>query len=291
MAIKVKFSQGQTEAKSTALHQWDYGQVLEIECAELPTAVEVHFACPKMDEAIRRPCTVNYGVATVVIPNLCLEQSNAITAWVYEIKGSTGTTTRTITIPIIARTRPSRVDDEEIPQETYDIYSEMLSEINETVDALKSGNIMVAQSAKATSADRATSAENASTAAYAQSANYATSARTAENALKATNDHLGDLIATKYASFKDGFTAYTTGSLLAAGTYQFKVFLNNAYFQTFLTIGGNEGSRAYLGWVNDTGEIVHYMIGVYAASTSLYIESSSGGITTPPIYYRRINTN
>lgn len=194
MAIKVSFSQGQTEAKSNALHQWDYGQMLEIESADLPTIVEVHFACQSMNEAIIHSCTAVDGVATVAIPNRCLEQSNSITAWVYAIFGSTGTTIKTITIPVISRTRPSRSN--EIPQDISDRYTELITEVEEAVNKIADGQVMVASAAKATSADRAAWAENASTAAHAESAtqatnastaSYAKSAGSAETATKATN--------------------------------------------------------------------------------------------------------
>lgn len=289
MAVKVSFSQGQTEAKADALHQWDYGQQLEIEASDLPTAFEVHFACHGMNEAIIHSCTAAGGVATVAIPNRCLEQSNNITAWVYAISGSTGTTIKTITIPVISRTRPSRSN--EIPQEITDRYTELITEVEEAVGKITSGNVMVATAAKATSADRAAWAENASTAAHAESATYATSAGVATSANKASYDNLGDLISAKYASFKDSFTAYTTGSLLLAGTYQFKVLVDGVYLYGFLTITGKETAYAGLGWVLVASEVIHYRIGVQGTSTVLRVENSVGATVTPTIYYRLINTN
>jgi hypothetical protein len=289
MAIKVTFSQGQTEAKASALHQWDYGQQMEIEAPDLPTAFEVHFACQGMNEAIIHSCTAVGGVATVDIPNRCLEQSNSVTAWVYEIYGSTGTTIKTITIPVISRTRPSRSN--EIPQDISDRYTELITEVEDAVGEITNGNVMVARAAKATSSDRALTADSASTAAYAQNANYATSAGTATSASKTSYDHLGDLIATKYASFKDSFTAYTTGALLAAGTYQFKILVAGVYLYGFVTITGKEAAYCDLGWNITDGQVIHYRIGVKANSTVLEVTTSAGATITPTIYYRRINAN
>jgi hypothetical protein len=68
MAIKVHFSAGETTKRTSALYQWDYGQQLEIESADLPTLVEVHFACPDMSEAIVRVCSVNNGIALFPFP-------------------------------------------------------------------------------------------------------------------------------------------------------------------------------------------------------------------------------
>ena len=68
------------------------GQTLEIRYAGLPAVVEVHFACANMDEAIVRSCAALEGVASVEIPDRCVEQTSPITAWVYFIDGTEGHT-------------------------------------------------------------------------------------------------------------------------------------------------------------------------------------------------------
>ena len=178
MAIKAKFTVGATSATTSPLHQWDYGQVLEIEAADLPTEnVEVHFSCSGMSEAVIHNCNFLTGVCTVVIPNECLEQSHPITAWVYEIKGTTGTTTKTINIPIIARTRPA--SSKVIPEEISDKYSELITQVNDAIDSLENGEVLVGKAKTAEKAVNATAAENASSSAHA---NYATEARHADTA-------------------------------------------------------------------------------------------------------------
>lgn len=179
MAIKALFPSGQDAITVTGLYQWDYGQVLEIESFDMGSEiVEVHFACTNMSEAIVRPCTFSNGIGTVTIPDDCLEQSTPITAWIYEIEGTQGKTRKVITLPVIARTRPSIARD--IPTVISNRYTELITEVNEAIDALENGNVTVKQAQNATTADSAKTAGNAST------VNYATSAGTASTANKAT---------------------------------------------------------------------------------------------------------
>lgn len=174
MSIKAVLPVGNSEAVADKLHQWDYGQQLEIESRDLPTLIEVHFACQGMTDAEVRSCNAVDGVATVTIPDRCLEQTSNITAWVYEIKGTTGTTIKTITIPVIARTRPGK--KETVPDIIYDKYTELVTEINEAVDALTDGKVTAAN------AVNATNAANATKAVTAINANHATNAENAETA-------------------------------------------------------------------------------------------------------------
>ncbi len=183
MVIKATFKAGETSIKVNALHQWDYGQRLEIEAEDLPQIFEVHFACKDMTEAVVVSCAANDGVGIVTIPNRCLEQSKPITAWIYEIDGEQGTTTKTISIPIVARVRPSKTD--EIPQGIHDKYTELITLVNDTLGRLESGEVVIGKAQSATNADYATSAGNASTAANATTANtarYATDAESCEAA-------------------------------------------------------------------------------------------------------------
>ena len=176
MAIKATFPAGQDIVSVSGLFQWDYGQSLEIEIADIGSEIaEVHFACSNMSEAIVRPCSFSNGVGTVTIPDQCLEQTTDITAWIYRIVGNSGHTIKTITLPITARTRPSMV--QEIPQEFSDKYTELVTEINEAVENLESGNITVAKAENALTANHAATAGNAnsaSNATYAARANLAT---------------------------------------------------------------------------------------------------------------------
>ena len=159
MAIRVTLSSGITSAKTTSLFQWDYGQQLEIVSDDLPPVVEVHFACKGMSEAVVMPCSITDGSGIVTIPDSCLEQSTDITAWVYSIEGTQGKTLKTITIPIVARIRPGR--SETIPQGFSDQYTELISQINDAIGALRDGTVIVKKAEMADTASKSTSATNA----------------------------------------------------------------------------------------------------------------------------------
>lgn len=184
MAIKVQIPTGTSTATLSGLFQWDYGQELEIECEEIGSELlEVHFACHGMTEAVVRVCAFSNGVGTVEIPDECLEQTSAITAWLYRVDGTQGHTIKTITISINARTRPSKTRD--IPTNFEDKYGQLMEEINEAVNALERGDITVAKARLAERAEHATTAGDASSATYAASAGTASLANRASTALQA----------------------------------------------------------------------------------------------------------
>ncbi len=192
MALKATFTAGSDTTTVKGLYQWDYGQEIEIEATDIGSEiVEVHFACAKMSEAIVRSCTFTNGTGTVTIPDACLEQSSPIKAWIYKIEGTGGHTIKTITLTVTERTRPSVNRD--IPTEVSDKYTELITEVNEAVEALESGDITAAKATEATRASHATSAGNAST------ASYATSAGSATIAVKAVQDGNGKVIADTYS--------------------------------------------------------------------------------------------
>lgn len=275
MAIKAEFLAGQTEKRLSPLYQWDYGQTLEIEAPNLPTIIEVHFACPAMTEAVVHTCSCVNGVAAVAIPDQCLEQEREITAWVYGVEGTSGRTLYRVFIPVIARTRPSR--GESVPIEVSDTYTQLITEVNEAVSKIADGEITVALAAKATSADRATQADNASSAAHATSADRATqadsatmasyapsamsaliaeqankatladSATNADLADKATKDGDGRTISTTYARSASDFAQ---NSSLLDGVYQFKVDIFDTVCYAVLPIISGTTTQASLGFVD-----------------------------------------
>ena len=187
MAIKAAFPEGTTTLVLAPLYQWDYGQELEIEAAGLPSLIEVHFACQGMNEAVVHTCASVDDIATVAIPDGCLEQPNEITAWVYEINGTAGRTIYSIKIPITARTRPAR--SESIPQSVQDTYTQLITAVNGLIDELTDGDIKVSFASRtdwAQTADTAKQAENA------------TNANTAGIATNAVNDMNGNKISDTY---------------------------------------------------------------------------------------------
>ena len=205
MALKATFLAGSDTATVKGLYQWDYGQELEIEATDIGSEiVEIHFASSNMSEAIVRSCAFSDGTGTVTVPDACLEHSSPITAWIYQIRGTQGHTIKTITLPVTARTRPSINRD--IPATISDKYTELLTEINETVDALENGTVTVANAVNAQNAGHAASAGNAGTANFATTAGVAqyassdTSKGTIEERLTAITD----------ASLNDGFIVAQT---------------------------------------------------------------------------------
>ena len=156
MSIQAIFPPGQTEITVNGLHQWDYGRQLEIRSDDLPAMVEIHFACQGMKDAPVRVCNAVSGVATVTIPDLCLEQTTPVTAWIYEVRTTSGKTIKTVTLPISARLRPPAT--ESIPEEFSDKYTEAMAGFNEAVETLKDGSVVVAKAMQATNADEADTA-------------------------------------------------------------------------------------------------------------------------------------
>ncbi len=198
MAIIAKFPDGVSEITVNGLHQWDYGQQLQIESSDLPAMIEVHFAYAKMKEAIVRTCAGLNGVATVTIPDHCLEQSAQITAWVYLIGETSGVTVKTIKLNVIPRTRPAQCED--IPEADYNKYDALVGEINAQINALKTGNVTVNRALNANQAANATMADNA------KKATAADQAAKAEIADFASNDISKGTIEARLSSlgFKQG---------------------------------------------------------------------------------------
>ena len=183
MALKVTIPSGMTGVTVNGPHQWDYGQVLEITAPDIGSdVVEVHFACRSMTEAIVRPCAFTNGVGTVTLPDQCLEQTSPITAWIYRIDGFQGYTAATITMTITARPRPGAAN--EMPMGVADKYTELITEVNHSVNSLKEGDVTVAkalQADKATQANKATTAVSANSADEANTANFANAAGVLES--------------------------------------------------------------------------------------------------------------
>lgn len=176
MAIKVQFPVGESNVTVRGLYQWDYGQVLEIECVEFGSdTLEFHFACPNMSEAIVRTCTFSNYIGTVPIPDECLEQTGSVTAWICRRDSTQRHTIKTIVLPLTARTRPGNMLDD-IPASRADAIGQLIEEFNEAIDALENGNVTVAKADQANTAGHATtagSATNATNATYAITAGSA----------------------------------------------------------------------------------------------------------------------
>lgn len=162
MALIANFPAGVTDITVHGLHQWDYGRTLDIKAPDLPAVVEVHFAHRGMTEAVVRVCSTPNGVASAAIPDICLEQTQPIKAWVYYVGDTSGRTVLTVTLPVIARTRPAPT--ESIPTEIADRYTQLISEVGELVDSMATGDITIQHAVQADTATTANSANSAGTA-------------------------------------------------------------------------------------------------------------------------------
>lgn len=219
--IKALFPQGADQITVNGLHQWDYGQQLQIEATDLSAMIEVHFACIGMKDAIVRPSAVISGKATVAIPDVCLEQSAPITAWIFEIKGSAGTTTKTIILPVISRARPAI--SEEVPEDIGDKYTEAVAEINALVGSLAEGDVI---------AGRALKADEAATAADAKKINGLAIARDSTDVLKIGDRAIPQRL-TRYTIqhvlTPTPKTIYNSSTSLAGRTFEFIDCLGTVY--------------------------------------------------------------
>lgn len=242
MNLRAMIPPGQTEAVVNGLHQWDYGRGLEIHYSTLPAIVEVHFACLGMEDAIVRVGEAVSGMVAVTIPDVCLEQSTPITAWVYCKDGNSGRTVLTITLPIIARTRPSDITYN--PEDVQDSFSELVAAVNEAVDSIKNGSVVVANAAHATSADKALQADSA----------------TAAN--KATHDKNGNDIANTYqVRNRGGFqpTMYFPTTTESGTVYQFRVTIDAVDCYAVMAYESGKTAQASLGWIKGIEE-KHYVL-------------------------------
>lgn len=115
----------------TGLFQWDYGQKLYIKGIELPEAMEVHFSNNKEKEAIVMPAIKEGEHIVVDVPNVLLEKSLDITAWVYEVTAESGETLKTIILKVEPRIKPQ--DFISTNPDAEDLLAETINKINQNI--------------------------------------------------------------------------------------------------------------------------------------------------------------
>ena len=114
---------------TSALYQWDYGQILLPTGVELPTAYEVHFAVPNTDTTM----TVIGNENGVAIPDELLQSSGQIVAYIYLHSGEDdGETEYKINIPVKSRPQPS--DYEPTPVE-QDVITQTIGAVQSAMNA------------------------------------------------------------------------------------------------------------------------------------------------------------
>lgn len=131
--VKASFVFGRS-TKTRGLHQWDYGQVLQFDGLDLPSAYTVHFANQPMSGDAK---TQVGGPDGVTIPDEYLTTGLPVYAWVYLHSGADdGETVYSVTIPVTKRPKP--VEDEPTPvqQGAIDTAIAALNEGVETVQGI-----------------------------------------------------------------------------------------------------------------------------------------------------------
>lgn len=99
--ITAKFS-GRNTTTAYGLTQWDYGQELALECGttEILDGSEINFYQGKLS------CVAYVKNSHVLVPDLMLQNSDNITAYVYVRHDNSGETILSIYMPVDGRPRP-----------------------------------------------------------------------------------------------------------------------------------------------------------------------------------------
>lgn len=104
----VKFTEGINEITIPGLVQWDSGRKLSIELPDIPSKVEVHFARHKLSKkALVVDAVIEDGAIVAPIPNILLQVSTGVVAWVCAIDEANYKTIKTIYLPVEGRAKPS----------------------------------------------------------------------------------------------------------------------------------------------------------------------------------------
>ena len=249
MNIKATFPAGVDTLTVHGLHQWDYGRKLEISAPTRPALVEVHFACAGAKDAVVRLASVADGVASVIIPDTCLEQTTPVAAWVYEVGADYGHTALTVILPVTARAKPTA---ETLPVAIGDKYTELIGHVNAAVKKLTDGTTVV---------------------------------QTSVNALHASKDSKQRVICDTYAV---GSADYVAGNILPApGLYHVRVWYvpesGGAGGMVDFGLVYHDGyniTQAVSGTYNDTVRLLILSAGAMAAT------GDSGGNGASTYYYK-----
>lgn len=118
--LEAVFTTGVSEITVTGLTQWDRGQTMQIACPNLPSAFQVHFANRKSKKAVVVQATGENNVATVVIPDVMLQQPFELFAYLYFDENLIGETTKTVRMPVERRKKPDDYVSELTPQQATD---------------------------------------------------------------------------------------------------------------------------------------------------------------------------
>lgn len=89
------------------LYQWDLYQTLKIYGLSLARAPEIHFAYGAAEQAIVKQATMDAaGVISVQVPNVLLQRSGKLHAYVYVTEGATERTVCEFCLQVTPRAKP-----------------------------------------------------------------------------------------------------------------------------------------------------------------------------------------
>ena len=131
--VRASFVFGRS-TKTRSLHQWDYGQILQFEGLDLPSAYTVHFANQPTSGDAK---TQVGGADGVDIPDEYLTTGLPVYAWVYLHSGADdGETVYSVTIPVTKRPKPIEDEPTPVQQGAIDTAIAALNEGVETVQGI-----------------------------------------------------------------------------------------------------------------------------------------------------------
>ena len=131
--IQINIPKETTKVTTQAAYQYDYGQVLRITGANIPSSCQVHFVNKRREKAIVRPGNPVNGGLEAVIPDALLESEYPINAFIYLLGEGTGQTIIHIEIPVIARPKPEDYIDP-IPPSAQTQLEEMIAAVNASLE-------------------------------------------------------------------------------------------------------------------------------------------------------------
>ncbi len=131
--IQINIPSGTTKVTTQAAYQYDYGQVLRITGANVPSSCQVHFVNKTSGKAIVRLGDPVDGGLETTIPDELLESEHTINAFIYVLGEGTGQTVIHIETPVIARAEPEGHIDPITPSAQTQL-EQMIAAINGSLE-------------------------------------------------------------------------------------------------------------------------------------------------------------
>ncbi len=132
--LEAHFSEGVNAITLENLTQWDKDVLLHISGEGMPEVFEIHIGYEGISKAYRFPVATPEETTTIVIPDVLLQQTRTIKAWVYAINTEGCRTEKTITIPVFKRERPADYESSTEPTQK-DAIEQLIISTNELIES------------------------------------------------------------------------------------------------------------------------------------------------------------